>query len=398
MDTIARVLPVLEGKQDRVGIVLVSISELWVVLVAVLLVVEDEVAADLARAVGLHGLLLFLLGLGDGLVGLVALDELGTDLLGSGELAILEPWVGDDVWDREALVRVEVEHGSDQVLELLVEEAFRAAVRVSGPELLRSVRGNQLVVRILHVGHVEGWVTSIQDEEDDTKGKEVDDLALVGLLSVDLWGHEAERANDGAVHARAISSLDWAGEAKVDNLDVIESVEQDILALEIAMGEALGVNVVDGLNELLGVVADNLLVEGARVGNIIEELATWHKLANDVGDLDKLTVLLFPGRVLVELEVLYDVAMLKALNRFDLVLEELEGSLVELWVVKAEDLHGILVAIWSSCKFDLGTESRAESLSKRILVNRGSHFDICGLIAFKRFVCVDFNFLLQTVD
>ena len=99
MDTIARVLPVLEGKQDRVGIVLVSISELWVVLVAVLLVVEDEVTADLARAVRLHGLLFLLLSLGNGLVGLMALDELGADLLGGGELTILEPWVGDDVGD-----------------------------------------------------------------------------------------------------------------------------------------------------------------------------------------------------------------------------------------------------------------------------------------------------------
>lgn len=97
-----------------------------------------------------------------------------------------------DVRDGEALVRVEVKHGCHQVLELLVEEALRAAVRVSGPELLGPVGRNQLIMRILHVGHVEGRVSRVQDKQDDAKGEQIDDLALVRLLGMDLRSHEAE--------------------------------------------------------------------------------------------------------------------------------------------------------------------------------------------------------------
>lgn len=314
MNTVALVLPILEGKQYRVGVVLISISQLRVVLVTILFVVEDEVASNLARAVRLHSLLLLLLCLGDGLVGLVALDKLCAHLLGSRKLSILEPWVGYDVWDREALMRVEVEHRCDQILELLIEEAFGAAVRVSSPELLRSVRGNQLVVRILHIGHVKRWVACIQDEEDNSEGEQVNNLTLVRLLGVDLRGHEAKGADDGAIHSRSISTLDWASETEVDDLHIVEGIKQDIFALKVAMCEAFRMNVVDGLDELLGVVAHNSLTEGARVGNIIEKLAARHKLTYDVGDLDKVSILLFPCSVLVEFKVLDDVAMLEALD------------------------------------------------------------------------------------
>ena len=66
---------------------------------------------------------------------------------------------------------VEVEHGSDKVLELIVEEAFGFPVGVSGPELLGAVCRDKLVVGIFHVRHVEGWVTGIENEKDDSEGE-----------------------------------------------------------------------------------------------------------------------------------------------------------------------------------------------------------------------------------
>jgi len=86
---------------------------------------------------------------------------------------------------------VEVEHSSHQVLELLVEEAFRLAVLMSRPELLRSICGNQFVVGIFHVCHVEGRMASVQNEENNTKGKQINDLSLVRLLSMNFWCHES---------------------------------------------------------------------------------------------------------------------------------------------------------------------------------------------------------------
>lgn len=80
------------------------------------------------------------------------------------------------------------------------------------------------------------------------------------------------------------------------------------------MRESLRVNVVNSLDELLGVVAHNLFVEGARVGNIVEELATMDKFAHDVGNLHLLTILLVPDGAFIELEVFDDMLVVKCLN------------------------------------------------------------------------------------
>ena len=78
------------------------------------------------------------------------------------------------------------------------------------------------------------------------------------------------------------------------------------------MGKAASVDVMDGLNELLGVVAHDALIEGSRVSDIVEELATVDKLADDVGDLDFLSSLLVPDGILIELEILHDVTVVCA--------------------------------------------------------------------------------------
>lgn len=252
--------------------------------------------------------------LSDGLVLLVSLHELLANLIGVGKLAALEPWVSDDVWDGQSLMRVEVQHSSDQVLELLIEEAIRLAIGVSRPELLRAVRRNQLVVRILQIGHVERWMTGIQDEQNDTKGEKIDDLALIGLLGVDLGRHEAERADNTPVHSVASSAFNWACEAEIDDFDIIELVKEDIFTFEVTVRESLSVNVVDGLDELLGVVAHNLLVEGARVGNIVEELASMDKLAHDVSNLHLLTILFVMDGAFIELEVFDDMLVVERLD------------------------------------------------------------------------------------
>ena len=69
-------------------------------------------------------------------------------------------------------MRVELEHASDQILELLRIEAFGLALRVgvSLPEEVGSVSGKELVVVILFVSHAEGRMSRVKDEENHTKG------------------------------------------------------------------------------------------------------------------------------------------------------------------------------------------------------------------------------------
>lgn len=208
-------------------------------------------------------------------------------------------------------MRVEAEHGGDQVLELLVEEVLFLASGVGGPELIGFVGRDQLVVGVLHVSHVERWVTSIHNEEDNAEGEQVDDLGLVGLACVDFGRHEAKRANDAAVDAGAVAALDGARKAEIDDLDVVVLVEEHILALKVAMSEATSVDVVNGLDELLGIVAGDALAEWARVGYKVKQFTTWNELTDDVCNLKLVAVLLRPNGAFIEFEVLEDVLMVE---------------------------------------------------------------------------------------
>ena len=171
------------------------------------------------------------------LVNFVAIAELFTDGIGVGDVAVGEPGVADEVSDAETLVRVELKHASDQIFEVLRVEALGLAsgVAVSLPEKIAPVGSEKLVVVVLFVGHLEGRVTRVEDEEDDAEGEQVDDLTLVGLLLKDFRSHVAWGSNHGAIEATTVTALEGAGEAEIDNFDVIHFVEKDVLRLEVAM-------------------------------------------------------------------------------------------------------------------------------------------------------------------
>lgn len=283
---------VFESEENRLRVVPLFVREVGVGDPAVLLVTHGVTTAGLVLNVGLHGLLALGLRPRDLFVGFVTCQELSSDLSLSGEIAFLQPRVRHDIGDREALVRVEVQHGRDQVFELLREEAFGLAVLMRLPESRGAVSRQKLVVRILRCRAVEGWVACVQDKQDDTEREQVDDLALVRLLSVNLGSHEAKRTNEGAVHAVASAAFNGASEAEIDDFDIVELVEKDVFAFHISVSESLGVDVVNGLDELFGVVTHDGLIEGAGVRNVVKKLAAWHKLLNDVSHVDLLAILL----------------------------------------------------------------------------------------------------------
>lgn len=142
-----------------------------------------------------HGKLLLSLLTSNLFVCLLSSGKLSADLLSSGEVSLLKPWMGNDIRNGETGVRMEAEHGSDQILEVLSEESVRFAVLMSCPELLASVCGNELVVRVIKSGAFERRVSSIEDEQNDSKSEKINDLALIRLLSVDFGSHEAKRSD-----------------------------------------------------------------------------------------------------------------------------------------------------------------------------------------------------------
>ena len=149
--------------------------------------------------------------------------------------------MADDVSDTEALVRVELEHAGQEILEFLRVEALGLTLRigVSLPEEVGPVSREELVVVVLLVGHSEGRVTRVQNEENNTESEKIDDLSLVGLSGENLRGHVAWSTDDGFVGARTVASLKRASEAEINNLYVVHFVEENVFGFKISMGETL---------------------------------------------------------------------------------------------------------------------------------------------------------------
>ena len=156
----------------------------------------------------------------------MAVCKLLSDSVSACDATTCQPRVANNVSNAEALVRVELEHASDQVLELLRVEAFGLSLRVgmSLPEEVGSVGGEQLVVVVFLVGHAERRVSRIEDKENDAEGEQVDDLTLVRLLGENLRSHIAWCADLRSVGAGAVATLKRASEAEVHYLYIIEFV------------------------------------------------------------------------------------------------------------------------------------------------------------------------------
>eukprot|EP00760_Papus_ankaliazontas_P023561 PhM_4_TR2067/c4_g1_i1/m.99921 len=278
---------------------------------------------------GLRGLLLFgrLGHVTDGAVDLVAghgdLGRLGA-LEGGGVEVRLRPGVRDDLLERVALLGVDDEHLADQVPHGLREVLGHAVVATL-----------DLVEEMVHVGVVEGQVTRKHDKENHTAAPHISHEAIVALLLEDLGGDVVGCAADG-LEQRAVALGTAAlevGESEITDLEVVIAVKQEVLGLEVAVGDALLVAVVRAEHELLEELPRRGLVEPLRGDNAVEELAAGDELKHKVDVVGRLQ----------HLPELDDVLVLQHLHDGDLALQLLLHVLLgELGLV--HDLDGPLVA------------------------------------------------------
>ena len=91
--------------------------------------------------------------------------------------------------DIRSQVRVKLEHAGDQIFELLRE--LYVWLRMGFPELLFTIRGEELIVWIVLLSLAEGWMASIEDKKEDAKGEDIDQLTFVGLMCENFRCHIA---------------------------------------------------------------------------------------------------------------------------------------------------------------------------------------------------------------
>ena len=103
------------------------------------------------------------------------------------------------------------------------------------PEEIRSLSCQKLVVHVIAVGHGKWWVLGEHDEEDDTAGKEVDNLSLIWGLIENLRSHVSWSSDDRSIESASITTLKWACESEINDLDVVIFVEKDVFWLQITV-------------------------------------------------------------------------------------------------------------------------------------------------------------------
>lgn len=135
-----------------------------------------------------------------------------------------------------------------------------------------------------------------------------------------------------AKRVQLIPNNKFVAEAKIGNLDVHVAVEEQILGLEIAMNDALLVQVLYGRDDLSELGASLLLLHAAVRDQVVEDLAARRVLHHQVESL----------LCLYDLEELHDVRVVQALHDLDLAEELLQRALVQLRLV--DDLDGDLFA------------------------------------------------------
>lgn len=115
-----------------------TVGVLWLVHVVaaqVNLAVKVEITAGCIADLGALGGFALLLSKGTLLIDLVTIGEFLSDSLGSSSCYTTgQPWVTNNIGNAETLVRVELEHAGDQVLELFGVKVGILAVGVCFPE------------------------------------------------------------------------------------------------------------------------------------------------------------------------------------------------------------------------------------------------------------------------
>ena len=139
------------------------------------LAIESEITARGSANILAFTLLFLSVFLGFLLVGLMARGKLSPDSFVASDITGSQPFLTNDVCHVEAHVGLDLEHASNQGHELLRVEACRFQVNVCLPKSIGPVLDEKFVKLIVRIGRREGRTTRVKDEQNDGKGKQVND-------------------------------------------------------------------------------------------------------------------------------------------------------------------------------------------------------------------------------
>jgi len=197
---------------------------------------------------------------------LVLADDDAVCLVGGAEL--LEPLAFSYLVQVEPGVRVCVEDALEQFL-ALVGEYLGGFI----------VASHDLLVEFAGAGVLEGQVAAEHGVEDDAAAPDVCPQTVVAFARYHFGSSVAGTAAGGL---EPLAGLVVVGESEVYDFDVVAVVEEEVLGLEVAVDDAVLVDVVDACDDLLHEGDGLLLAESLVLDDVVEELAALCVLHDEV--------------------------------------------------------------------------------------------------------------------
>ena len=124
---------------------------------------------------------------------------------------------------------------------------------------------------------VEGWCANEELIDDDTKRPQIDGVVVWQLLD-QLRSHVERSTLDGGEHDGVVGH--GARKSEITQLHNSIGRDEDVLRLHVSMDDPVTVQVVQGIDQLLGNLADLLFTKVAIILKDLEEL-TLGKLSHD---------------------------------------------------------------------------------------------------------------------
>ena len=152
------------------------------------------------------------------------------------------------------------------------------------PELVRFVLGEQLVVRIVKSSGVKWLKSCIENEQSNTKGEQVNDLALIASLHVDFWCHVSICAQRFLVQSVALLALDGASKSEIYHIQVEVLVDHQVLKFQVAIGNSASVHIVQHIKKLSSKISGQPLFEGSARGHLIKHVTIWQKFEDQISN------------------------------------------------------------------------------------------------------------------
>lgn len=111
----------------------------------------------------------------------------------------LHPWVSNNITQAKTVLWGKLQQRSNEVLEFWSEEVLWFVRHVGFPEQIGSLSGEQSVVWIIIVSHLERWMASVHDKENYGRSEKIDRVGLVWLLGQNLRCHVSWGTNMASV-------------------------------------------------------------------------------------------------------------------------------------------------------------------------------------------------------